>query len=1024
MRRGVIALKVGQELRVPRCARGLRGLPKGPRRKVRSKGERNVVRNESKMDMFNLKGKHNKRRVLIPMAENAVDEWDDLADPDFMKRMELRSAVAGKIVFSDVDFSRIDEPGAAHPLPGDTTAEEIARFEKQAHEITGMKHGQLRRVQVESEDVSPVSLDMNVSTSKSVLVLGDVAKASVQESLPERLRESALHRVRMASRNSDWKGALEAYQDLREEQNSQIEGNVAVQRAEGWIVRSYMKLGKVKDATDFFASWVIDEGREPSSWQVATILDGLLDNNQVARAQRVWDSLSMRFGFETDVYVLRSLLRIENRKKNGYKALELFKRWEDEVFSLADLRLADMGYFMDRREVMRVRTMFHLTMGACAGDRNNINNTFEIYSRMRGFELPPNNVSLTILMQACALLRDEEKANALWDQVTEEMAMEPSIESYSAMMNVYAELVKKAKSPARKLDYWEKSKPADYISPEPFDEAREVARAIKFMPNDAYFNPKYRKWVQLSLNQHANADREAKLDGTWRQEFLDLHIWERSSFFDKARVMEEIEKFKTEGEVPLTIHALEEGDQAPLALNATSFSVPEEEFVHVGSDSKIGNERLQSPEAIQFLDQTSAMGLSRDDARKVILGMDDDEYLSFQGLPNRADDDGTEKRMKEIDETGDPKQGFEDWSNKDEEIEEDEFDDDEEQDEEAEEIDLNNEAQAATFFDELAAMDERKAWKGHRLEHPAAKLLMHRADKMNLSFGAVRNIILEMSEAEYQDMAASIVSSLDLDTSFLDKDAIAASERLLSTLNKIQDDPFDYGDSVAIPEPERIERHEFLVKRDPNRERDHMTLYENPEALFEYVVEEMGLQPTSRFLNEYFSVYANGLRMYKADEVFGMIESRFGLKPDRFTYDMMIKMYAKMRRMEKAQHYFDEAKRSLGGMKKMHPDSIGWLMRGYAKVYRMDEALHYLSLMRELKIFPHEKFVRLVRVRVAETGIDFPNDLVPEDPHKWRSSLAFAEAARNNSGSKKRRKTTIDVRNAALNVIAKHKPMN
>jgi len=192
--------------------------------------------------------------------------------------------------------------------------------------------------------------------------------------------------------------------------------------------------------------------------------------------------------------------------------------------------LNDMGNVHDRREVIMVRDVYHYAMQACARDKDNVHYAFDIFQTMRHHNLPANSVTLSILLNSCQTLLDYELAEEIWVDLTQNEGVVPDTVAYSSLLSVYQRIAHAECAPKPKADYWQKNKPVGYKSPEPYDQARDLVRILKYLPTDAYFNPHYDKLLIQTANEHAAADAEAKYNGTWHEAFEDLNIADRDYF--------------------------------------------------------------------------------------------------------------------------------------------------------------------------------------------------------------------------------------------------------------------------------------------------------------------------------------------------------------------------------------------------------------------------------------------------------------------------------------------------------------
>ena len=113
-------------------------------------------------------------------------------------------------------------------------------------------------------------------------------------------------------------------------------------------------------------------------------------------------------------------------------------------------------------------------------------------------------------------------------------------------------------------------------------------------------------------------------------------------------------------------------------------------------------------------------------------------------------------------------------------------------------------------------------------------------------------------------------------------------------------------------------------------------------------------------------------------EVFSILN----IAPDEHTHHHMIEMYCRAKRLPKALEWFAALKRT--GLKPRN-DTYGILVDALARANLIEDSLAVLDEYKTKYKKVHERHVRLLRIRCEQLKIAPLNDLVPENPNKWRN---------------------------------------
>jgi pentatricopeptide repeat protein len=133
-----------------------------------------------------------------------------------------------------------------------------------------------------------------------------------------------------------------------------------------------------------------------------------------------------------------------------------------------------------------------------------------------------------------------------------------------------------------------------------------------------------------------------------------------------------------------------------------------------------------------------------------------------------------------------------------------------------------------------------------------------------------------------------------------------------------------------------------------------------------------------KLLNAHLRVYAEALRLKRAEGVLKLFEEN-NLEPDTTTFSILIGMFSRAQRIDRAKEYFEKAK-SLGKMDKL---TVGPLIDGLARNEKLDEAVELFEEYHQDFILL-ERHLRFLRLKLHQKG-DKRVVLLPEDPNSWRS---------------------------------------
>ncbi|GBG33694.1 Pentatricopeptide repeat-containing protein At5g13770, chloroplastic [Hondaea fermentalgiana] len=1109
-----------------------------PRRKRQVKSYKQRPTRGPQEDPLNMRGRKARRDYETPLGQ--LSETRELFDPDNMKEIVMDAELMRQLLSPNPDFSRINEPNAWNPLPGDTTLAEEEDFARKMEEIQQKAHAR-RRPRL-SAGPDPLDDEDGIVPINRRDILGALANKS--QNLPGKIEEAfeknaalglvptdrkaqvlsdiARQQIELEVRNGNIDAAVGMVEVLEEAgetsmANSGIEAIISVLAGNA----------KVHEAADILNELVIQRDREPTVPQVCALIDGLCRNRLHVRARGIWDALSMRFEFEEDIQLNRSLLRLAAAERNGFKARRQLGEFEAGVLDMGALRMNDMGNVHDRREVIMVRDVYHYAMQACARDADNAHHVFDIYKTMRyTHHLPCNDVTLSILINACQTLRDWELAEEIWLDCVQNDGVIPDAMAYSSLLAVYRVIASDEVSAKPKVDYWKKNKPRDYQPLEPYDQARDLIRLLKYLPSDAYFNPHYDKLLIKSSQEHEAADANAKADGLWHEAFADLHIEDRPYFLKQLQK----EQLLAHGsEIPLIAqqramrNASIEGAQArslPLhtsSLDGTSDG-QEEDYLDADQIMSFGpgaremglemplmwreEEQQETPDLQEIMARPQTSNLPLEKRQELAQQMDLPDSLLTPVDPEKDPEavhdllglqasPTTKNRMvKEFSAIGYDRDRMARSMADEGEV----FGPlDSPPDEESMAMaDANDDAEFDTLDDLMAALEGKALAEPipsgrARLGVPDIPLLVATLRTHGLGKREAQFRVCNMPEEELREHLKFVRSNKhklpqevlamvdredlqdierygvpldddddnedghfesDEDSDFdededdvemtdeefdqLVREASAklekAKQQKWSTSGEDESPSGNPGEKARDKDPrETLQRvwaasndsafdedsaelvdmsNQALLPDVPERENfksDRAHMYARADAAFAKALND-GITPDVNLLNNYLAVHASGLRMLAAEELFDSLYTQYDVAPDKYTYLSMIKMYARRTKMDKALDLFEESLTKLGGPKKIHPDTAGYLVQYLAKNDRIDESLDMLRFMKAQNFKIHERYVRILRTRCKWLEISTEEGLIPPDPHAWKHTLTIAKAIHRSKHSKKARK--------------------
>eukprot|EP00940_MAST-03C_sp_MAST-3C-sp2_P002442 g2442.t1 len=209
-----------------------------------------------------------------------------------------------------------------------------------------------------------------------------------------------------------------------------------------WAVlgQTYVRSGRLSDALELHearcedaqrvadASLDIDDisGAAFPLWNetlTTAVLSGCVRNGSGPMMRRAWtifDTFRCGHGVPS-AYMLTTMIHACGITGEAEKALSLFEEFQIDGIDGGPPQAAFVG-------VMR----------ACARSRHWNQETFTYFDRMLAHNYAPNVESMNVLIDACALTGDVERAKKLFAAIEAHPEIAPDIATYTSMLNVYA----------------------------------------------------------------------------------------------------------------------------------------------------------------------------------------------------------------------------------------------------------------------------------------------------------------------------------------------------------------------------------------------------------------------------------------------------------------------------------------------------------------------------------------------------------------------------------------------------------
>lgn len=137
---------------------------------------------------------------------------------------------------------------------------------------------------------------------------------------------------------------------------------------------------------------------------------------------RAWESFNAFHKYEhQNMDLFLAGMRVLEKKRNPTRAMTLFEQAED-TFPRSDLPY-----------------LYHATMRATKATRQSTWFTFDLYNRMTKVDsLKPTVETLSIVLEACAVLGDVERAKLMWREMVDEYDVMPDEFTHCSMLNTLA----------------------------------------------------------------------------------------------------------------------------------------------------------------------------------------------------------------------------------------------------------------------------------------------------------------------------------------------------------------------------------------------------------------------------------------------------------------------------------------------------------------------------------------------------------------------------------------------------------
>ena len=175
-----------------------------------------------------------------------------------------------------------------------------------------------------------------------------------------------------------------------------------------------------------------------------------------------------------------------------------------------------------------------------------------------------------------------------------------------------------------------------------------------------------------------------------------------------------------------------------------------------------------------------------------------------------------------------------------------------------------------------------------------------------------------------------------------------------------------------------------VERNDSSSGRRQETNIARSKAIVAESTERFQVEVTPRILNAQLRVFAEALRLHRASQFLQEFEEH-GLMPDVMTFSVLIDMFSRAQRVERAKEMFELAKQA-GAVDKL---TVGPLVDALARNGQVDEAFQLYKQHEGAQLL--ERHMRFLRLKLKG---DPRAEEFPADPNAWRSRENIARQLR------------------------------
>ena len=772
---------------------------------------------------------------------------------------------------------------------------------------------------------------------------------------------------------------------------------------------------------------------------MAALMDACINSGDMRRADRLWKGLRTRGTFEMTTSLYRIVTRLSAWKADGYEARRLLSEFYHQQFNPVLLNMLDMNLPHERGEARAIRSIYHNVMQACAKDLDNFQYTEEIFENLKATNLPPNNVTFSILINAHATNGDVARAKKTWKDFRKDYPeILPNIYNFTSLLNSYK--VRSHQARQRKVKKRIESIPIE-DRPTNIDEAAIYVRALTFMPEDTLFNPKWRKLVREVIEETLISEQEERYA---MREKLEKLYWEKQdrAFLLATRKAVENAPAPSTSVAALEAEKIEEVDDNEFdddgqgmkrfshlknfvqdghqAMNYVNEEDHREDFEPhpIAVVGKYSQKQTETAVSSIFPSDNILGGLKSDDNFKK-----QQDNLIERWEPDWSSDEALKKSFLDLRKMLDPS-----GSNSDDQSMEKDMNDPisifnrDQEKQRAEQIDPSFQPiefdTSVDLFEGVDIgrfnLDKAKEVELDNDNLPVYKELVGDNDitdaeletviqnfvRMGFLEEDIRNLIEDTTEQEEQKkMAKSLRNELEADP-------------LTENWLKLKDHTLSRNRAPKLPDQHGL----FVPVEKALEETNPDNLLEEAMFIFNEITNPCGIamEPNTETVNTLLKTFANSLALTRSRKIFDVFYDRFGLKRNKYTYSLMVEMYAKSQRLEKCLEIYEMGVKELG-IKKVHPDMVGFMMDAFARKNRFDEAFGLLQIMKDEEWRIEERFLRILRIRCIVHKVEPPAlGFIPENVHLWNSKSTIKRHQKYQRYTKKGRVGSQRLRGALL----------